>query len=224
MARLVATALDLETLYLALHEQFQKVVDATGFALAITRGEGRDLDVPLRVLAGKREPVTRWPWSNGVVEYVIRTRRPLILADRAYDRAIELGCEPRSLQPPRSWIAAPVLIGGRVLGVLSAQHHERDFAFDGTDLDLLTALAQHVAVALENARLFDLLRQTEARYRTLFLDLPLAVFVLDESGRIQSLNPAATRLAGRAEAELAGQRLSQLTHPNERDAVERLIA
>ena len=224
VARLVAAALDLETLYLALHEQFQKVVDATGFALVLTRGEGQDLDVPLRVLAGKREPVTHWPWSNGVVEYVIRTRQPLILADRAYDRALELGCEPRPFQPPRSWIAAPVRIGDRVLGVLSAQHHERDFAFDATDVDLLTALAQHVAVALENARLFDLLRQTEARYRTLFLDLPIAVFVLDESARIQSLNPAATRLAGRAEADLAGQRLSQLMHPNERDAVERLIA
>ena len=224
MARLVAAALNLETLYVALYEQFRRVVDATGFVLVLHHGEGQDLDVPLRVAGRERQPVTRWPWSNGVTEYVIRTRRPLLLAENAHARAVELGVQPRPFNPPRSWIAAPVVLGDRVLGVLHAQHHERDFAFDETDLSLLTALAQHVAVAVENARLFELVRATEAQYRTLYLDLPVAAIVLDERGRIRSLNPAALRLLDRAEPEPVGRALSELVHPGQRPQVEHLLA
>lgn len=224
MARLVAAALDLETLYLALYEQFRRVVDATGFTLVLYHAEGRDLDVPLRVVGGERRPATTWSWANGVSEHVIRTRAPLLLGERAYARARELGCEPRPFDPPLSWIAVPVQIGDRVLGVLHAQHHEREGAFDETDLELLTALGRHVAVAVENARLFELVRSAETRYRTLFLDLPLAAFVLDDAGRIRSTNPAATRLLARAEPDLVGSPLVELAHPGEREALGRMLA
>lgn len=224
VSRLVAAALDLDALYRALHDQFQQVVDATGFTLALCHGEGREIELPLRVSRHRQEIPERLPWGNGLTEYVIRTGRPLLLADRAWERAAELGCEPRSFDRPRSWILAPIRLGDRVLGVLQAIHEERDFAFDETDLSLLAALASHVAVAIENARLFERVRLTEARYRTLFLDLPVGVLVLDESGRIRSMNPAAVRLLARPEGELQGRSLIELVHPVQRAQVDRMLA
>lgn len=224
VARLVAAALDLDALYLALHEQLRRVVDARGCALALYNGDGQEIDVPLRVSGGARQPPERWPWSSGVTEYVIRTRAPLFLPDRAWGRAVELGCLPRPPARPRSWIVAPVAMGDRVLGVLHVYNDERDFAFDELDASLLNALASHVAVALENARLFELVRSTEAQYRTLFRDLPVAVLALDEAGRIRSMNPAASRIFGRAEAELRARSLIDLAHPEQRQELEQLLA
>ncbi len=49
---------------------------------------------------------------------------------------------------------APLVIGGEVVGVLAADRSARE-AFTPTDLAVLTALADQVAVAVQNARLFE---------------------------------------------------------------------
>ena len=223
-ARLIAAALDLEALYLALHRQFRRVVDATGFALVLSEREGADLHVVLRVLGDVRQPPERYPWGNGVTEYVWRTGRPLLLADRAWERARALGCQPRAISRPRSWILAPVRIADRTLGVLYAHNDERDGAFDEVDLRILVALASHVAVALENARLLRAARAAEARYRSVFEASPLVVLVLDETGRIVESNPAGARLFGHERDALRGLRVPELAAPGHRELVESLVA
>ncbi|GGO40780.1 sensor domain-containing diguanylate cyclase [Deinococcus humi] len=55
-------------------------------------------------------------------------------------------------QPARSMLFVPLEIQGRRVGVLSIQSYEAG-AFDSTDLEFLQLLAQHVAIALDNAAL-----------------------------------------------------------------------
>lgn len=54
----------------------------------------------------------------------------------------------------RSELDIPLLAHGRVIGVLSAQHPELD-GFPEEQRALLEALARHIAVAIDNARLFE---------------------------------------------------------------------
>ncbi len=56
----------------------------------------------------------------------------------------------------------PLKIRGRVLGVFNAQHPEID-AFPQPQRDLLEALAEHLAIAIENARLFRQERTAKER-------------------------------------------------------------
>jgi phosphoserine phosphatase RsbU/P len=58
-------------------------------------------------------------------------------------------CEPET----RSAVDLPLKAGGEVIGVLSVDHRETD-AFSDDQLQILQALAGHIAVAIENARLF----------------------------------------------------------------------
>jgi sigma-B regulation protein RsbU (phosphoserine phosphatase) len=53
----------------------------------------------------------------------------------------------------RSSVNLPLKARGEVIGVLGVDHHELD-AFSGDQLQVLKALAGHIAVAIENARLF----------------------------------------------------------------------
>ncbi len=46
--------------------------------------------------------------------------------------------------------------------------------------------------------------------------------VIDDEGRVQSLNPAAEALLGRSSAELVGCRVTELTHPDDRRESERV--
>lgn len=88
----------------------------------------------------------RWPVTQGLSGQVVLTGR----AHYAPDVSQELhysACEPHT----RSELVIPLMVGNRVIGVFSASHHELD-AFPPAQVELLKALAGHVAVAVDNAQ------------------------------------------------------------------------
>lgn len=60
-----------------------------------------------------------------------------------------IACEPAT----RSEVTIPLKTEGRIIGVLCVDHNQTN-AFSGDQLRVLQALAGHLAVAIENARLF----------------------------------------------------------------------
>jgi len=60
-----------------------------------------------------------------------------------------IACEPET----RSAANFPLKVRGEVIGVLGVDHKERD-AFSGEQLHIFEALAGHITVAIENARVF----------------------------------------------------------------------
>jgi signal transduction protein with GAF and PtsI domain len=54
-----------------------------------------------------------------------------------------------------SWLGVPLTVGDQVLGVMAVQSHTARRAYDEHDRDLLTAIAGPVAIAIQNARLFQ---------------------------------------------------------------------
>lgn len=80
----------------------------------------------------------------------------------------EPGWLPNPLLPnTRSELAVPMLIGDRVLGVLDVQSDEVDY-FTEEDVRVQTTLAAQVAVAVENARLFEDQRAAVAETELLY--------------------------------------------------------
>lgn len=68
---------------------------------------------------------------------------------------------------------------------------------------VITALlGRLVANRLRHSDVLRALRESEARYRSYVDNAPYAVFVADQEGRYQEVNPAACRLTGYTEAEL----------------------
>jgi sigma-B regulation protein RsbU (phosphoserine phosphatase) len=59
------------------------------------------------------------------------------------------GCEPAT----RSEVTIPLKAAGQVIGVLCVDHSQTD-AFSNDQVKVLQALAGHIAIALENARIF----------------------------------------------------------------------
>src|SRR2546425_489200 len=106
----------------------------------------------------------------------------------------------------RSMLAAPLRVGDRVIGLISV--FRRDVhAFSDSDEELLLALADQAAIALEHARLYAELESMVAE-RTRELDaqkrfvevvletLPLGVFVLDAELGVVRANREGVRVLG----------------------------
>lgn len=62
----------------------------------------------------------------------------------------------------RSELDIPLKVRGRLIGVFNFQHHELN-GFSASRIQLLEALAGHIATAIENARLFQRERQEKER-------------------------------------------------------------
>ena len=104
---------------------------------------------------GEAPPVLQVRLGEGIVGHVAQIG-VMILAN-------DVSCEPRyrhvdSLPETRSEVALPLSIKDRVLGVLDVQSDQPD-GFDETDLLVLRALADQIAIAVEDARLYSDVRR-----------------------------------------------------------------
>ncbi|MFL7791212.1 MAG: PAS domain S-box protein, partial [Anaerolineae bacterium] len=66
--------------------------------------------------------------------------------------------------PTRSELSVPVCVSTEVVGAIDVQSPELD-AFDENDVVVMETLGSQIAVAIENARLYEALRESETRYR-----------------------------------------------------------
>ncbi|PYN93796.1 MAG: hypothetical protein DMD89_23545 [Candidatus Rokuibacteriota bacterium] len=145
---------------LALEEVLQRVVDAGVWIfhssiarLWLVEDDGKHL--VLRASAGAPSTVvgvTRLALGDGLVGTVAATRRPQTILDAQNDPRIR-NVERLRAEGSASVAGVPVMIGERVLGVLSTAVRERhDYGVE--ELELLQSLANHAAIAIDNARLF----------------------------------------------------------------------
>jgi len=100
-------------------------------------------------------PTVQVRLGQGIVGCVARDGEEILAND--------VGREPRyryvdALPETRSEVALPLRIGDRVLGVLDVQS-DRRHAFDETDLLTLRALADQIAISVEDARLYSNLQR-----------------------------------------------------------------
>jgi len=88
----------------------------------------------------------RWPISEGLSSQVVMTGRTHYAPDVTQELHYK-ACEPET----RSEAIFPLKVGDKVIGVFSTSHHEVD-AFPKAQINLLNALAGHIAVAVDNAQ------------------------------------------------------------------------
>jgi sigma-B regulation protein RsbU (phosphoserine phosphatase) len=97
---------------------------------------------------------------QGMVGHVAATGQLRYAPDVALD-PYYVSCEIDT----RSEVTVPLKVCGEVIGVLSVDHHETN-AFNRDQLELFKALAGHIAVAIENARLFKVERLERERMQS----------------------------------------------------------
>ncbi len=152
---------------------------------------------------------TRMALGEGAMGRVAQTKQPLIIPRYQDWEGHSSKYERTTIQ---SVMAAPLLIGSRLVGAIASVHADNTREFGPEDLRLLQLFAPQAAVAIENARLYAAAQQ---HFELLVRNNPVAFVNLDLEHNITSCNPAFERLYGYSEAEVIGRNLDELVTSKE---------
>jgi PAS domain S-box-containing protein len=147
----IALSLDPEEIYASIHRAASQMMAAESFVIALVDEQAQEIEGVYLMDPKGRAPNIRLPFGQGLSGRVIASGEPLLIADVA---ALER-FEGRTFGQgqPRSIVAVPIVLGGKVIGMLSAQSYTPN-VYTEDDQQILSTLANQAAVAIQNGRLF----------------------------------------------------------------------
>ncbi|MGE5123958.1 MAG: GAF domain-containing protein, partial [Acidobacteriaceae bacterium] len=163
VARAISATLDLDQLLEIVYHEIIHAVPADSFFIALYDRDSNQLEFRIRVDGDTHEPPYVRPLGNTLIAQVVNNKQHLLINDyeREKDHLPVQALWGTNL-PSRSWLGVPMLMAGEVVGVISVQSYNPN-AFGESETELLSTIADNVAVAIENARLYEAEKQRTAR-------------------------------------------------------------
>lgn len=147
VARTLSSISDLGDLIEAIFRSLRQVVDYDAAAIYLVNRQTQALEPESAVgYPEGSEEAFRLQVGQGIVGWVAKTGEPVIVPDVRSD-ARYVAARPES----RSELAAPLLLGGRAIGVFNLESDLEDAYHEG-HLEIVMAFAAQAAVAVERAR------------------------------------------------------------------------
>jgi len=160
MAKILATQQDLETM---LSKLLSCLVETVKAQLTVRAAQGYDLTSVRQIRLAPGEATCGKTFQTGQAELyptpeaISAETANLSSANRELFRAATIG-----LRPPQSAICIPMFTGQTKVGVLTLVNRRQPGSFVPADLPFLRAVADLIALSIENARLSEELQATQA--------------------------------------------------------------
>jgi two-component system NtrC family sensor kinase len=213
----VSALLDLEELLVRIVEAGVYITRAEEGFLLLRDADAEELYLrAAKNLGEARAQRMRMPIDDTLAGQVIRTGKPIRLdkSKQGSPLKVKTGFLVRAI------LQVPLIVGNTAIGVLAVDNQQSERTFSENDQYLLSALADYAAIAIENARLYQQTKDSEARYRDLFANAYDMIFTLDQHLRILSINKVGPSLTGYTEDELRGRLLHEISAPETWDNAE----
>jgi phosphoserine phosphatase RsbU/P len=166
IARELTSILNVDELLKRIAELLSRLIDYQMFSILLVDAAGEKLQHRFSLRFQENIQLKHdVPLGDGLVGYAARHRQAVLVPDVSKDpRYISLNPETRSE------LAVPLIYKDKVIGVLDLEHTKRGF-FTEDHKRTVTTLAAQVAIAIENARLYEEIARQEKRLER---DLALA--------------------------------------------------
>ena len=221
----VARSLDLDTLFIDIVAKISELLNAERSSLFLIDEDTQEL---WSKVAEKSEITEiRIPKSQGLAGHVAMTGQVLNIKDAYKDPRFLTDVDEQTGFRTKTVLCAPIINRNQeIIGVTQAIN-KQGHTFNREDEEMLTALSSHVAVALENAQLFERTEYMKNYMTSVQESISSSILTLDNYFRIVTANRAALQLFGRELVELIKTDLRTVIGPaNEGliDAIQRVHA
>src|ERR1051325_10406353 len=188
-------------------ERAVALLRVTGGELAIIDARSNEFVVAASHNVGVDTTGIRFPADQGAMGLVAKTHESVIIPD--YHAWMGKLAEYSSV-PVKSVVAAPLLIGDRLVGAIAIVDANPTRVFGADDLRLLNLFTPQAAIAIEGARLYEEAARQREFFRSLLNNSPVAIVQLDNDYRVAACNPAFEKLFLWREEEARGRNLDEL--------------
>lgn len=155
IAKAASTTLHLDELIETVYREVVPIFQADTFFIALHEEETSELDFRILMDEGIQEPPGCPLLKSEQAPIVNTEKKHLVIQDSKQEQD---HLSPRqffeAMKPAGSWLEAPIRIGEREIGAINVQAY-RSHAWNEEDELLLLTIADQVAVAIENAQLFE---------------------------------------------------------------------
>jgi len=238
-AKAVSAILQLEELMETVYRTTAPIFRADTFFIGFYDEETEEMDCRYLVDEGIKQPPTRIPLVGTLSSVVANERRVLHVHDWEKEKDQLPGIRLiGKMRPARSWLGVPLIVGERLIGILNVQAY-RPNAYSEDEEKLLATIGDQIAVAFENARLYEGIKQeliererSEGEVRKLNQYLKSVIDnadvwmeVVDRHNRITLWNKAAEEISGYAREEVVGHdKVWDWIYPREANRSEALAS
>jgi signal transduction histidine kinase len=134
----------------------------------------------------KKEPIRgiTLQVGEGVAGFVAQTGKPLVIQDVTEEKRFSDKFDRFTGFKTRSMISVPLTLREKSIGVIQVINKRSGEPFTRNDLELLTGMAQQIAFAMENAKLY---RRLEENFELTAQELKITQEKLIRSGRLAAM-------------------------------------
>ncbi|MEZ4619538.1 MAG: GAF domain-containing sensor histidine kinase [Caldilineaceae bacterium] len=164
ISQAITSSLDLKTVFNQTTEMAASILNAEAATLFSIDMKRRQLlfmiakGTAAQVLEEKRIPL-----DQGVVGWVAMNGKPLVVNNTRASDLFNSQVDSQTGFSTNNILCVPLRIQDRTIGVLEVLNKDAPEGFTQDDVDWLSAMGQHIAIALENAQLYENLRREQER-------------------------------------------------------------
>lgn len=138
--------------------------------------------------------------EEGILDWAVSEANPIVVPD--IDKLKKDG--------ESSLVIIPLSSNQISAGVLVLKMNKPADYFSGNDIRVLSVLANHAAIAIENIWLYKKTERTKNFLENLIESSPLPIIVTTSKDKIKFFNPSARELLGLSSEDLKGRRLANI--------------
>jgi len=147
------------------------------------------------------------PLSKGMAVEAFRKQKPVLVNDIS---EIERNLSPKSLDFVRtmnsqSFICAPIVDKGESMGILIVDNVQSKKPLSQTEMSLLMGIAPQIGISINNALVYQKIKESEVRFRSLSENAPDIIYTLGINGEFTYANPAIETILGYRPEEVNGK-------------------
>ncbi len=210
IAEAAQDAESLQDLYAEIHRNISNVMYAENLYLALYE-EDNDL-LRFAYAIDENGPLQAEPFrpEKGLTAHVLHTGKSLLFST---ERPMP-GLEVVGI-PPKVWLGVPLIVHGKIMGVLAVQHYTDAGVFTEREQHILEFVSSQVATAIDRKKTEDTIRLVEKRNSALIENAPDGIALIDTHGKFKFGSPSAYRMFGYTKQDIIGHQTSKFLHPND---------
>jgi PAS domain S-box-containing protein len=159
LGQALTARLSVEDVLKETHRQTSRLMDTSNFYIGLYDPEKHEINVVLDITNSVVQGASAaFSADEGIGGYIVRNQTPVLIQEGVADWYEEMGVKQTGPTGALSWLGTPLMISERVLGVMALQSYATPRLYDEHDRDLLTSIASQAAIALQNAYLFEEIR------------------------------------------------------------------